>query len=136
MPLMNWLLIFVPVTIVLHFLAPGAQALTFFSACLAIVPLAGWLGTATEQLAERTSETMGGLINATLGNAAELIIGVMAIHRGLFQLAKASITGSIIGNILLVLGASMAAGGARHRTQRFNPLGASAQATTLLLAGI
>lgn len=133
---MNWLLVFVPVAIALHYLLPGHGALVFAAACLAIVPLAAWLGRATEHLAERTSEAMGGLLNATFGNAAELIIGLMAISRGLYGIAKASITGSIIGNLLLVFGASAAAGGARYKQQKFNAFMARTQATLLILAAI
>src|SRR5581483_3175560 len=75
----NWLLAFVPITIALHYFWPGHGLLTFAAACLAIVPLAGWLGKATEHLASSTSDVVGGLLNATFGNAAELIIGLMAI---------------------------------------------------------
>src|SRR4026209_45165 len=109
--MLNWLLIFVPIAIGLEFLAPESQSLIFLAACLAIVPLAGWLGRATEQLAAHTGEGVGGLLNATFGNAAELIIAVMALKNGLYPVVKASLTGSIIGNILLVLGAAVLAGG-------------------------
>lgn len=133
---LNWLLIFVPVAVVLHYIAPGQGALVFGAACLAIIPLAGWLGEATGHVAERTSETIGGLLNATFGNAAELIIGLMAVRHGMFAIAKASITGSIIGNLLLVFGASALAGGARHKQQKFNVLVARTEATLLILAAI
>ena len=132
----NWLLIFVPVAIGLEFLMPGAHSLIFIAACLAIVPLAGWLGHATEQLAYRTGEGLGGLLNATFGNAAELIIAIMALRQGLYPVVKASLTGSIIGNILLVLGASVLAGGLKHKHQKFNVTGARARATLLTLAAI
>jgi Ca2+:H+ antiporter len=135
-PSLNWLLVFVPAAIALRFLRPDAGTLIFAASCLAIVPLAGLLGRATEQLAARTSEAIGGLLNATFGNAAELIIGFMAVRRGMYPIAKASITGSIIGNLLLVLGASMLAGGARRKTQSFNVLGARSQSTALILAAI
>lgn len=133
---MNWLLVFVPVTIGLELFAPESHALVFLSSCLAIIPLAGWLGTATEHLAERTSEGVGGLLNATFGNAAELIIALMALHQGLYEVVKASLTGSIIGNLLLVTGASILAGGLKHKTQRFNAAGASIQSTMMLLAAV
>jgi Ca2+:H+ antiporter len=133
---LNWLLIFVPITIGLEFFRPESHALIFLSACLAIVPLAGWLGRATEELAHHTGEGIGGLLNATFGNAAELIIAIMALREGLYPVVKASLTGSIIGNILLVLGAATFAGGVRHKQQRFNALGASAQSTLLTLAAI
>ena len=132
----NWLLIFVPVAIGLEFLTPGAHTLIFIAACLAIVPLAGWLGHATEELAHHTGEGVGGLLNATFGNAAELIIALMALRQGLHSVVKASLTGSIIGNILLVLGAAVLAGGLKHKHQRFNVTGARAQATLLTLAAI
>jgi len=106
------------------------------AACLAIVPLAGWRGRATEQLAHHTGEGVGGLLNATFGNAAELIIAMMALQKGLYPVVKASLTGSIIGNILLVLGAAVLAGGIRHKQQRFNITAARAQATLLTLAAI
>ncbi|HEY1497334.1 MAG TPA: calcium/proton exchanger, partial [Candidatus Solibacter sp.] len=134
--MLNWLLIFVPVTIGLEFFLPGQHTLIFVTACLAVIPLAGWLGHATEELARYTGEGAGGLLNATFGNAAELIIAVMAIRRGLYTVVKASLTGSIIGNILLVLGAAVLAGGLKHKHQRFNVTGARAQATLLTLAAI
>ena len=108
---MNWLLLLVPVAIALEHLAPQQSLWIFVAAALAIVPLAGWLGRATEQLAERTGEGIGALLNATFGNAAELIIGISALRAGLYDVVKASLAGSIIGNILLVLGASMLCGG-------------------------
>ena len=134
--MLNWLLIFVPVAIALEFLMPGAHTLIFIASCLAIVPLAGWLGHATEELAHHTGEGVGGLLNATFGNAAELIIAIMALRQGLYPVVKASLTGSIIGNILLVLGAAVLAGGLKHKQQRFNATGARAQATLLTLAAI
>ena len=108
---MNWLLIFVPISIGLEFLAPERYLLVFVASALAILPLAGWMGRATEQLAERMGEGVGGLLNATFGNAAELIIALAALRAGLHDVVKASIAGSIVGNILLVLGAAMLAGG-------------------------
>src|SRR5947208_3747863 len=134
--MLNWLLIFVPVTILFEFLRPQSHTVIFITACLAIVPLAGWLGRATEQLAHHTGEGVGGLLNATFGNAAELIIAMMALQKGLYPVVKASLTGSIIGNILLVLGAAVLAGGIRHKQQRFNITAARAQATLLTLAAI
>ncbi len=135
-PSLNWLLVCVPAAIVVRFVAPGAQTLLFILSSCAIVPLAGLLGRATEQLAERTGEGIGGLLNATFGNAAELIIALAALRAGLHDVVKASITGSIIGNILLVMGASFLAGGLKFRQQKFNPTGARTQATTLTLASI
>ncbi|MEO8595968.1 MAG: calcium/proton exchanger [Candidatus Solibacter sp.] len=134
--MLNWLLLFVPLTVALEFLKPEAHTLIFISSCMAIVPLAGWLGHATEELAHHTGEGVGGLLNATFGNAAELIIAIMALRSGLYSVVKASLTGSIIGNILLVLGAAVLAGGLKHKHQRFNASGARAQSTLLTLAAI
>jgi Ca2+:H+ antiporter len=133
---MNWLLLFVPVAVGVEILAPERYLLVFATSALAILPLAGWMGRATEQLAERMGEGVGGLLNATFGNATELIIALVALHAGLHDVVKASIAGSIVGNILLVLGASMLAGGLRHPEQHFNPAGARSQATMLTLAAI
>lgn len=134
--ILNSLLLFVPLTIGLEFWTPESHMLIFVVACLAIVPLAGWLGHATEQVAHHTGEGLGGLLNATFGNAAELIIAVMALRKGLYSVVKASLTGSIIGNILLVLGAAILAGGIRHKEQKFNVIAARAQSTLLTLAAI
>ena len=133
-PSLDWLLIFVPITVLLEWTRPDNHIAIFACACLAILPLAGWLGHATEHLAARTGEAVGGLLNATFGNAAELIIAFMALQKGLYPVVKASLTGSIIGNILLVFGASCFAGGLKHRTQRFSAAGARSQATLMMLA--
>ncbi|MEO8027238.1 MAG: calcium/proton exchanger [Bryobacteraceae bacterium] len=133
---MNWLLIFLPIAIGLEFLKPDAHSAIFITSALAIVPLAGWLGHATEHLASKTSEGVGGLLNATFGNAAELIIALVALHKGLYFVVKASLTGSIIGNILLVTGASIVAGGLKFKEQRFNATAARSQASMLTLAVI
>src|ERR1700680_4667599 len=100
-----WMLVFLPVTVGLAALAPERQVPLFVCACAARVPLAAWIGRATEQLAERVGEGVGGLLNATLGNAAELILGVAALRRGLVGIVKASLIGSILGNLLLGAGA-------------------------------
>lgn len=134
--MLNWLLVFVPVAVALEFLHPDAHAWIFLSSCLAIIPLAGWLGSATEAVAAKSGDAVGGLLNATFGNAAELIIALMALQRGLYPVVKASLTGSILGNMLLVLGASMLAGGMRYPAQTFNALSARSQATLLTLASI
>jgi Ca2+:H+ antiporter len=135
-PSLDWLLVFLPTAIILHYVAPGLQTLTFLASCLAVIPLAGWMGRATEHLAEKTGEGVGGLLNATFGNAAELIIALAALQRGLYDVVKASLTGSIIGNILLVLGGAMITGGLRHKIQHFNAPGARSQASMLTLAAI
>ncbi|MGJ7515030.1 calcium/proton exchanger [Pseudomonas baetica] len=134
--MLNWMLVFVPIAIVLEHVAQELHLLVFLAAALAIVPLAGWLGRATEQLAERSGEGVGGLLNATFGNATELIIALSALRAGLYDVVKASIVGSIVGNMLLVLGAAMLAGGLRHHEQQYNISGARSQATLLTLAAI
>ncbi len=132
---LDTLLLFIPAS--LAFEAWGADPLWVFAAAgLAIVPLAGWMGRATEHLASRLGEGIGGLLNATFGNAAELIIALFALSEGLHEVVKASITGSIIGNILLVLGLSMVAGGLRYSVQLFNRSAASMGASLLYLSAI
>jgi len=133
---MNWLLLFFPITIALEYLTPDQHLWIFLSAALAIVPLAGWMGRATEQIAERTGEGIGGLLNATFGNAAELIIAIAALRAGLHDVVMASLSGSIVGNILLVLGASMLTGGLRYTEQHYNAAAARSQATMLTVATI
>jgi Ca2+:H+ antiporter len=133
---MNWLLLFVPIAIGVEVLAPERYLLVFATSSLAILPLAGCMGRATEQLAEHFGEGVGGFLNATFGNAAELIIALAALRAGLHDVVKASIAGSIIGNILLVLGTAMLAGGVRYPEQSFNAVGARSQATMLTLAAI
>lgn len=135
-PSLNWLLAFVVIAPAAAWAAPERQVWIFVAACLAIIPLAGWMGRATEHLAEHTGEAAGGLLNATFGNAAELIIALAALREGLYDVVKASVTGSILGNILLVLGLSMLAGGVRFKIQRFNAVAARNQATMLILAAI
>jgi len=135
-PSLNWLLVFVPAALWLEHSQPESHTAIFISACLAIIPLAGWLGHATEHLAARTSDAVGGLLNATFGNAAELIIALIALRNGLYDVVKASLTGSIIGNVLLVLGASCLAGGLKFNILRFNASGARSQASLLTLSAI
>jgi Ca2+:H+ antiporter len=130
------LLALTPAAIALELLAPDRHNLIFFISVCAIVPLAGYIGSATEQLAARLGPGIGGLLNATFGNAAELIIGALALKKGLPGLVKASITGSIIGNVLLVFGASALVGGLRFNVQRFNRTAAGLGTTMLLLSAI
>jgi Ca2+:H+ antiporter len=129
------LLVLVPVALLSRYLG-GPAVLTFGAAALGIVPLAALLGRATEALAERAGPQVSGLINGTLGNAAELIITFFAIRAGLLELVKASITGSILGNLLLVMGASLLVGGLRHGIQQFDRTQAGLNATMLMLAVI
>ena len=134
-PSLNWFLVFLPGAVVAEHMA-ASPTLVFFLACFAILPLAGWMGKATEHIAAHTGEGVGGLLNATFGNAAELIIALVALKDGLIDVVKASLTGSIIGNILLVLGASLAAGGLKFKQQSFNAAGARMQSTLLTLAAV
>jgi Ca2+:H+ antiporter len=131
--LLNWLLVFVPIAIALE-IAHASPVAVFATSCLAIIPLAGLMGKATEHLAEKVGEGAGGLLNATFGNAAELIIAIVALDKGLPDVVKASITGSIIGNILLVFGLSALTGGIRYSVQRFNQTAASLGTTMLTLS--
>lgn len=129
------LLVFVPIGLGSDYLG-GPPLLTFAASALGVVPLAGLIGDATEQLAARTGPRVGGLLNATLGNAAELIITLFAIRAGLLELVKASITGSILGNLLLVVGLSILLGGLRNGRQRFDRVQAGLDSTMLILAVI
>ena len=134
-PSLNWLLVFVPVSLVADFVF-HQPVVVFISSCIAIVPLAGLIGTATEHLADRTGPTVGGLLNATFGNVTELIIGILLVWAGEFEVVKASLIGSILGNLVLVLGASYLAGGLRHIRdgQRFDAKAARTHSSSLLLA--
>jgi Ca2+:H+ antiporter len=132
---LDLLLIFVPVTIGLAFVQADHLGV-FISAAVAIIPLAGLLGRATEHLTAHVGAGVGGLLNASLGNAAELIIALVALRNGLHDVVKASLTGSIIGNILLVLGASMLAGGLKYERQKFNQTAAGMGASLLLLSAV
>ena len=125
-----------PVAVLLHFLAPGRHVLVFATATLALLPLAAAIGRATETLADHLGGGIGGLLNATFGNAAELIIGALALREGLTDLVKASITGSILGNVLLVFGAAAVVGGYRRPVQTFNRTAAGVGTTMLLLSVI
>jgi Ca2+:H+ antiporter len=133
---LNLLLVFAPLAIGLEAAGSERHGLIFLSACLAIVPLAGWMGKATERLADRAGEGIGGLLNATFGNAAEMIIAIVALQAGKLEIVKASITGSIIGNILLVLGAAFLAGGLTRPTQTYNAITARAFALMLFVTAI
>jgi Ca2+:H+ antiporter len=129
------LLIFIPIAAILHY-SQASGLWTFLASGLAIIPLAGWMGKATESLAEKLGAGIGGLLNATFGNAAEMIIAFQGLRAGLTEVVKASLTGSILGNILLVLGASILAGGVRHKSQKFNRTAATMSATLMALSAI
>jgi Ca2+:H+ antiporter len=134
-PSLDWLLVFVPVALALRYVGAWQnQTWLFVVSALALIPVAGWMGHATEQLAHRMGEGIGGLLNASFGNAAELIIALMALRAGQIEVVKASITGSIIGNLLLVLGISVFAGGLRHPRQTFNKTAVRSSCTALMLA--
>ena len=127
------LLVFVPVSLTLGF-SHAAPVWIFAASCLAIVPLAGLMGEATEHLTHHTGPSVGGLLNASFGNAAELIIAFMALRAGETEIVKASLTGSIIGNRLMVLGFSMLLGGWRRKELTFNRLSAESASSTMVLA--
>lgn len=129
------LLFFLPLAFLAEFSHWNPMLIFSFSA-LSLVPLAGYIGEATESIAEYTGPKIGGLLNATLGNAAELIITLVAIKAGLLELVKASITGSIIGNLLLVMGLSLFLGGAKNGIQAFDRRHSSNQSVLLTLAVI
>jgi Ca2+:H+ antiporter len=127
------LLLFVPISIAAHFL-DGEATLVFITAALAIVPLAAFMGTATEEIAVVVGPNLGGLLNATFGNATELILALVALKGGLISVVKATITGSIIGNLLLVMGFAMLLGGLRFKEQEFQPIAARLNASAMNLA--
>jgi Ca2+:H+ antiporter len=133
MKILAILLIFVPAAIAAEFMHANPVVI-FALAALGIVPLSGFLGKATEEISTHTGPTLGGLLNATLGNLAELIIAVLALRAGLVDLVKASITGSILGNLLLVLGAAQLAGGLKHKVQRFSVALAGLSMSLLVVA--
>jgi Ca2+:H+ antiporter len=133
--ILSVLLLFVPISIAGHFLHWSEQVI-FITSAIAIIPLAAWMGTATEEIAVVMGPALGGLLNATFGNATELIIALVALNAGLINVVKASITGSIIGNLLLVMGLAMLLGGLRYKEQTFQPIVARVNASSLNLAVI
>ena len=129
------LLVFIPVSIAAHFLEWG-ETIVFITAALGIVPLASYMGTATEEIAVVTGPNIGGLLNATFGNATELILAFIALRAGLVGVVKATITGSIVSNLLLVMGFSMLLGGLKFKEQKFQPTVARLNASSMNLAVI
>lgn len=119
MKILKYMLIFVPISFIAKFMN-ASSSLMFVLACLSIIPLAGLMGEGTEEISFYSGPKVGGFLNGTFGNATELIISFFALKEGLFDVVKSSIAGSVIGNILLVLGASMLAGGLKYKTQGFN----------------
>ena len=133
---MLWLLAFVPVVFVAAKLKHEAHTLLFVLSVLAIVPLAALLSHATESVAAKTGDSVGGLLNATLGNLTELVIALTALRAGQYMLVKASIAGAIVTNTLFMLGASFLLGGLKHHVQEYNRVSARVQAGLLFLATI
>lgn len=133
--ILSSLLIFVPISVAAHFLKWN-DLIIFGTAAAAIIPLAGWMGTATEEIAIVLGPSWGGLLNATFGNATELIIAVVALNKGLVDVVKASLAGSIIGNLLLVLGLSVFLGGLKYKEQTFQPVIARINGSSMNLAVI
>src|SRR5207247_8790602 len=132
-PSLNWLLVLAPISWVCD-LALHQDLLTFLTAAGAIIPVAGIIGSATEQLSIYAGQRIGGLLNATFGNVTELVISIFLILDGEIEVVKASLTGSILGNLLLVLGLSFFVGGLRHEEQEFSAQTARVHAPRLALA--
>lgn len=135
MKILKYLLIFIPISFIGEFLKIS-PSINFIFAALSIIPLAGLMGNATEEISFYTGPKVGGFLNSTFGNATELIISFFALKAGLFDVVKASIIGSVIGNILLVLGASMFLGGLKFKTQKFNKKVIEVSSSMLLFAVI
>ncbi|HKP82498.1 MAG TPA: calcium/proton exchanger [Pyrinomonadaceae bacterium] len=133
---MNWLLLFIPITVALEHLAHVSAPVLFFMAAVAIVPIAAQIVAATEQLAHRTGDAIGGLLNATFGNAPELIIAFVALKAGLLEMVRASLIGAILSNLMLALGIAFLLGGLRYHEQRFNATAARAYSTMMFLAAV
>src|SRR5512135_1452453 len=133
---LHWLLLAVPAVFAVEHLAPGRHTVLFVLAILAIVPLAALLSRATESVAARTGDAVGGLLNATLGNLTELVIALAALGAGEYTLVKASIAGAIVTNSLFMLGGSFLLGGLKHHVQEFNRSTARLQAGLLFLATV
>jgi Ca2+:H+ antiporter len=135
-PSIHWLYAFIPITLALDYVGGVSPALVFFCAAVAIVPISDLIVDATEQIATRTGDTVGSLLNATFGNAPNLIIAVVALKAGYVDMVRASIIGAILVNLLLALGLAFFLGGLKHREQQFNPASSRAYSTMMLLATI
>ena len=133
MKILRYMLVFIPISIVAKFLNASGTVM-FILACLSIIPLAGLIGEGTEEISFYSGPKIGGFLNGTFGNATELIISFFALIQGLFEVVKSSIAGAVIGNILLVIGASMLAGGLKYKTQKFNQKVSEVSSTMLLFA--
>ena len=130
---MNWLLVFIPIALVLEWLH-AAEPWIFFAAALAIVPVAALIVRSTEQVATYTGPTIGGLLNASFGNAPELIVALVALRAGLLDMVRASLIGGILANLLLALGIAFLAGGMRYHTQNYNAAAARLYGSMMLIA--
>ncbi len=135
-PSLYWLLPFIILTVLMNVLFPEKAAIIFIFSCISIIPLAALLSDATSEIAEKAGDAVGGFLNATFGNATEFIIAIVALYNGKIALVKATLIGSILGNILLVLGLSFFAGGIKNKIQNFNKLGAETFAMGLTIAVI
>lgn len=133
---MNWLLLFIPLTVAVEHLGHVSAPVLFFMAAVAIIPIAALIVRATEQIATRTGDAVGGLLNATFGNAPELIIALVALRAGYLDMVRASLVGAILANLLLALGVAFLTGGIRFHEQRFNPTAARAYSTMMFLAAV
>src|SRR6516162_1606916 len=133
-PSIYWLFVFVPITVILEHAGKVLPPVIFFSAALAIVPIAVLIVRSTEQIAARTGDAVGGLLNATFGNAPELIIALVALKAGYPNMVRASIIGGILANLLLGLGIAFFLGGIRHSDQKYNPAAARIYSSMMLLA--
>jgi Ca2+:H+ antiporter len=131
-----WALAFVPILFVCHWLLPESHTLLFLLSVCAVIPLAALLSLATESVAHRTGDAVGGLLNATLGNLTELVIALAALHAGQYMLVKASVAGAIVANTLFMLGASFLLGGLKYHVQEYNRVNARFQAGLLFLATV
>jgi Ca2+:H+ antiporter len=134
-PSLNWLLVFIPVSVALE-RAHAPDPVLFFSAALAIVPIARLIVLATEQLAVRTGDAIGGLLNATFGNAPELIIALVALKAGYFDMVRASIIGAILANLMLATGIAFLLGGLRYHTQEYNAGAARLYSSMMLISAV
>ncbi len=135
-PSANWLLAFIPFTLFIEHAMPDKPVLVFLCAALSIIPVASLIVQSTEQIALRTGDAIGGLLNATFGNAPELIISFVALRSGFIDMVRSSLVGAILANLLLGLGLTFLLGGFRYHTQEFNSRAAGMQASMMLLAVI
>lgn len=135
-PSIQWLFIFVPITLALEYAGHASPPLVFFCAAIAIIPIAKLIVEATEQIAVRTGEAVGGLLNATFGNAPELIIAIVALKAGLHEMVLASLIGAILANLLLALGVSFFVGGVKYHNQEYNPAGTRMYSSMMMVAVI